>query len=68
MIWLSPLIGITLYLLLGINRVQRRAARRGARATGQRSASAVEKASNPPPVINPEELPRPPGTWRRSSI
>jgi cardiolipin synthase len=57
MIWFSPLIGITLYLLLGINRVQRRAVRRGARATGQRSPSAVVKASNPPPIINPEELP-----------
>ena len=34
MIWFAPLIGVTLYGLLGINRVQRRAARHGARRDG----------------------------------
>ncbi len=57
LIWLSPLIGVVLYLLLGINRVQRKAVRHRVRRGRPRPASPAEKAFNPRPATNPDDLP-----------
>lgn len=57
LIVLLPLVGALLYLLLGINRVQRRAARLRAEAAQSASKRLVGVESDQP-VIGPEETPR----------
>lgn len=57
LIWLSPLVGSVLYVLLGINRVQRRAIRHRVRSGAPPPATVAEKAANAPPDTDPEELP-----------
>jgi len=57
LIWLSPLIGVVLYSLLGINRIHRRAIRHRARSGPRRDTTTTERAAVALSAATPDGLP-----------